>query len=150
MTPTRVFVVASSPLVRAGLRSMLADGAAGASLEVVGDGAPGDYEAGAARSGAEVVLASEDALSGETGLTAPGGETRALVLLSEDESAALRLGSLSLPGWGVVSPEAPPEALAAAISAVANGLAILPHALSERLLEGLTRPWRAWRKLLDH
>jgi DNA-binding NarL/FixJ family response regulator len=134
MIPTRVFVVASSPLVRAGLRSMLADGA-GTNIEVVGDAPPGDSGAEITLSSAEVVLVSDDSLPEETYSVAPGGP-QALVLLSEDESAALRLSSLSLSGWGVVSPDAPPEELAAAIAAAANRLVILPHALTERLLEG--------------
>lgn len=114
---------------------MLTGEAAGASLEVVGDGAPGDSAAEIALSGAEVILLSNNLLPEEPYFEPPDGERRALILLSENEGAALRLSSLSLAGWGVVSPDAPPEELAAAIAAVANGLVILPRTLSERLLE---------------
>src|ERR671916_749911 len=89
MTSTRVFVVASTPVTRAGLRSMLA-----------------------------------------------GVGTQALVLISEDDHAVSRLRALPLRGWGLVPPDAPPEELAAAISAAAQGLIVLPKPLTARLLQG--------------
>lgn len=138
MTPTRVFVVASSPLVRAGLRSMLAEAAA--DIEVVGTGAPDDSGVEALLSSAEVVLVSEDSLRGEDfGIPQPNAATdepRAMILLTEDENVALRLKNLSLSGWGVMPAEASPEELAAAIAAVSRGLVVLPSALAEPLLEG--------------
>lgn len=111
------------------------NGAVSESVEVVGDGAPGDSEAEIALSGAEVVLVSDNPLPEYPDFAATCGETRALVLLSEDDGAALRLSSLSLAGWGVVPPDAPPEEISAAIAAVANGLVVLLRAFSKHLLE---------------
>jgi DNA-binding NarL/FixJ family response regulator len=45
------------------------------------------------------------------------------------------LRALPLRGWGVVPPDAPPEELAAAANAVAQGLIVLPKPLTERLLQ---------------
>jgi hypothetical protein len=72
------------------------NGAVSESVEVVGDGAPGDFEAEVTLSGAEVVLVSDNPLPEYPDFAATCGETRALVLLSEDDGAALRLSSLSL------------------------------------------------------
>jgi DNA-binding NarL/FixJ family response regulator len=45
------------------------------------------------------------------------------------------LRALPLRGWGLVPPDAPPEELAAAASAAAQGLIVLPKSLTERLLQ---------------
>jgi DNA-binding NarL/FixJ family response regulator len=133
MTPTRVFVVAPTPTMRAGLRSMLASVEA-ADLLVVG-------EAGLSAdplpplSGADVVLLADEDLLEETALAVSEGGTQALLLLSEDESEASRLRTLSLRGWGVVAPDSPAEELGAAVAAVAHGLTVLPKTLAERLLD---------------
>lgn len=60
--------------------------------------------------------------------------THALVLISDDGHSVARLNTLPLRGWGVVPPDAPPEELAAATTAVAQGLIVLPKPLTERLL----------------
>jgi DNA-binding NarL/FixJ family response regulator len=132
MTPTRVFVVAPTPTLRAGLRSMLA-AVESTDLLVVG-------EAGASGpdprlSDADVLLVAEEDLLEETVLSASEYETQSLLLLSEDEGATGRLRALSPRGWGVVPPDAPSEELGAAVAAVAQGLTVLPKALAEQLLE---------------
>jgi two-component system, NarL family, nitrate/nitrite response regulator NarL len=133
MTPTRVFVVAPTPTMRAGLRSMLASVEA-ADLLVVG-------EAGLSAdplpplSGADVVLVADEELLEETALAVSEGGAQALLLLTEDESEASRLRTLSLRGWGVVAPDSPAEELGAAVAAVAHGLTVLPKTLAERLLD---------------
>src|ERR687885_558792 len=131
MTPTRVFVVAPTPTMRAGLRSMLA-AVETADLLVVGEAglAPGPQ-----LSGADVVLVADEELLEETALSVSEDGTRSLLLLSEDEDEASRLRTLSLRGWGVVPPDAPSEELGAAVAAVAHGLTVLPKTLAERLLD---------------
>lgn len=109
---------------------MLATGD-GSHVEVVGESAaPADPDPSLAE--AEVVLVADEELLEEVVLADEG--TRALLVLSEDERSVARLRALSLRGWGVVPPDAPPEELEAAISAVARGLIVLPRPLTERLL----------------
>ena len=155
MTPaapsTRVFVVAPSPVMRAGLRSMLA-AVDGADVEVVGQAAGlAGAELEPALSGADVVLLADEELLEEAALALADGEDvrQALLVLSDDEGAVGKLRSLPLRGWGVVPPDAPPEELGAAAAAVGRGLVVLPQSLTERLLgtptavEALTEPLTA-------
>jgi DNA-binding NarL/FixJ family response regulator len=132
VTPTRVFVVAPTPTLRAGLRSMLA-AVEGTDLLVVGEAGASGPEPWL--SDADVVLVANEDWLGETALSASEDGTQSLVLLSEDEGATSRLRTLSLRGWGVVPPDAPSEELGAAVAAVAQGLTVLPKALAERLLD---------------
>jgi DNA-binding NarL/FixJ family response regulator len=129
---TRVFVVAPTPTLRAGLRSMLE----AADLLVVGEAS---LTAGPvpepALSEADVVLVADEELLEETALSVSEDGTQSLLLLSEDEGATSRLRNLSLRGWGVVPPDAPSEELGAAVAAVAQGLTVLPKTLAERLLD---------------
>ena len=128
-SPARVFVVAPTPMVRAGLRSMLE----AADVPVVGEaGSPA--VPGPALSDADVLLVADEELLEETALAVAEDGTQALVLLSEDETAASKLRELSLRGWGLVPPDAPSEELGAAVVAAAQGLTVLPKALAEQLL----------------
>jgi DNA-binding NarL/FixJ family response regulator len=130
MTPTRVFVVAPTPTMRAGLRSMLAS----VDLLVVGEAG---LSAGPVPplAGADVVLVADEELLEETALSVSEDGTQSLLLLSEDEGTASRLRTLSLRGWGVVPPDASSEELGAAVTAVAQGLTVLPKNLAERLFD---------------
>ena len=128
---TRVFVVASTPVTRAGLRSMLA-GVEGTDVRVVGEAAsPTDPSA---LSEADVVLLADEELLEEAAVAEDG--TQAIVLISDDDHTLSRLRGLPLRGWGVVLPDAPPEELVAAVSAAAQGLIVLPKPLTARLLQG--------------
>src|SRR5918911_4785935 len=119
MTPVRVFVVAPTPMVRAGLRSMLAT-IEGSDVRMVGEAAsptgPGPEPA---LSEADIVLMADEDLLEETASAVADEGTQAVLLLSEEDHAVSRLRALPLRGWGVVSPDAPPEELAVAIAAVA-------------------------------
>ena len=133
MTPiTRVFVVATTPVTRAGLRSMLAEGA---DVRVVGETDSPTAPDPSALSEADVVLLADEELLKEAAIAVAEDGTQALVLISDDDHAIPRLRSLPLRGWGVVPPDAPPEELAAATTAVAQGLIVLPKPLTERLLQ---------------
>jgi DNA-binding NarL/FixJ family response regulator len=140
---TQVFVVAPAPFARAGLRSMLEDPEMGDGVQVVGE-AGSLVEAGPELSEADVVVvvvaAAGDEFVEETArtvaeLVAEEG-TQAILLLSEDDRSLSALRSLAPRGWGVVSLDAPPEEVWAAVAAVARGLVVLPRALTERLLQG--------------
>jgi DNA-binding NarL/FixJ family response regulator len=148
---TRVFVVAPSPVMRAGLRSMLA-AVDEAEVEVVGQAAGlTGAELEPALSGADVVLLADEELLEEAALALADGEDvrQALLVLSDDEGTVGKLRSLSLRGWGVVPPDAPPEELGVAAAAVGRGLVVLHPSLTERLLgtptavEALSEPLTA-------
>ena len=131
MTPTRAFVVAPTPVTRAGLRSMLAN-AEGTDVRVVGEASsPTDPSE---LSEADVVLLADEELLEEASIAVAEDGTQALVLISEEEHAVSRLRAMHLRGWGVVPPDAPPEELAAAVAAAGQGLTVLPKAVTERLL----------------
>ncbi len=131
MTPARVFVVAPTPMVRAGLRSMLE----AADLVVVGEaGSPAEPVPEPSFSAADVLLVADEELLEETALAVAEDGTQSLVLLSDDEASASRLRDLSLRGWGIVPPDAPSEELGAAVTAAAQGLTVLPKSLAEQLL----------------
>jgi DNA-binding NarL/FixJ family response regulator len=129
---TRAFVVAPTPVTRAGLRSMLAN-AEGIEVRVVGEAtSPTDPSA---LSEADVVLLADEELLEEVSMAVAEDGTQALVLVSEEEHAVSRLRAMQLRGWGLVPPDAPPEELAAAVAAAGQGLIVLPKTLSERLLQ---------------
>ena len=135
MTPdTGVFVVAPTPVTRAGLRSMLAN-IEGIDVRVVGEAASPTAPDPSTLSEADVVLLADEELLEEMAIALSEDGMQALVLISDDDHAIPRLRALPLRGWGVVPPDAPPEELAAATTAVAQGLIVLPKPLTERLLQ---------------
>ena len=127
---TRAFVVAPTPMARAGLRSMLAN-AEEIGVRVVGEAAS---PAGLAFSEADVVLLMDEELLDEAAIAVAEDGTQALVVISEEDHVVSRLRALPLKGWGIVPPDAPPEELAIAVSAAARGLVLLQKPLTERLL----------------
>jgi DNA-binding NarL/FixJ family response regulator len=134
MTPTRAFIVAPTPMMRAGLRSMLAN-VEGPEVQVVGEiSSPTEPGVASALSEADVVLVADEESLEETALAVADEGTQTLLMLSEDDQVVSRLRSLPLRGWGLVSPDAPPEELVVAITAVARGLTVMPRPLTERLL----------------
>ena len=128
---TRAFVVASTPMARAGLRSMLAN-AEEIGVRVVGEAAS---PAGLAFSEADVVLLMDEELLDEAAIAVAEDGTQALVVISEEDHVVSRLRALPLKGWGIVPPDAPPEELAIAVSAAAQGLILLHKPLTDRLLQ---------------
>src|SRR5215212_8563580 len=108
----------------------------GSDVRVVGEAAsPTGSGPEPALSEAEVILVTDEDLIEETALAVADDGTQAMLLLSESDHVAARLRSLPLRGWGVVSPDAPPEELAAALAATAQGLIVLPRSLIEGLLQ---------------
>ncbi len=131
--PARVFVVASTPFARAGLRSILESTEVGVDVLVVGEA---DSVVELVPPGADVVVvAGDDPLEEAARAVAEEG-TQAILLLSEDDRSVPLLREFAPRGWGVVSPDAPPEELSAAIVAVSQGLVVLPRTLTGRLLRG--------------
>ncbi|MBA3472204.1 MAG: response regulator transcription factor [Rubrobacter sp.] len=131
--PARVFVVAPTPFSRAGLRSILESAEVSADVLVVGEA---DSVVELVPPGTDVVVvAGDDPLEEAARAVAEEG-TQAILLLSEDDRSVPVLREFAPRGWGVVSPDAPPEELSAAIVAVIQGLVVLPRALTGRLLRG--------------
>lgn len=122
------------PALRAGLRALIA---ADPDLEVAASVSGLDDLSGRALNAA-LVVATPDALPAgwETG----AGLNRALpepalLLVSDEVQDARALLNLGLPAWGVISPDAPAEALRAAIYALSEGLVAVSPALFQRALE---------------
>ena len=108
----------------------------GSGVRVVGEAAsPVGLGTDPLLSEADVVLVAGEELLEETALAVSEGGAQALLLISEEDQAVPKLGALRLRGWGIVLPDAPPEELGAAISAVAQGLIVLPKPLSRQLLQ---------------
>ncbi len=105
----------------------------GTDVRVVGEAASPTAPDPSALSEADVMLLADEELLEEAAIAEDG--TQGLVLISDDDHAIPRLRALPLRGWGVVMPDAPPEELAAALVATAQGLTVLPKSLTERLLQ---------------
>ena len=124
----RVFIVASTPMLRAGVRALLES----APLDVV---AQGSVLADATeRDDVDVVVVADETLLVDAArVTAHEGRLSMLVLTEDDRTTAT-LRQLPLNGWGVTSPDATRAELRAAVMAVAQGFAVLPSPLAEQLL----------------
>ncbi|MGB3680954.1 MAG: response regulator transcription factor [Rubrobacteraceae bacterium] len=136
----RVYILASTPMTRAGLRTMVED----AGARVVGEGeditTPEPTEADVVLVDGDGLLeeappdAVADAVAGAVADAVSEGGMQALLAISEDDGPIRMLRALSSGGWGIVTPDAAPEELEAALSAVAEGLVVLPRPLAERVL----------------
>lgn len=131
---TRVFVVAPTLMLRSGLRSMLAP-VEGSEVEVAGEAGSLSAAETAAPDVDVVLVAGEEATEGSIFTLTDGEGGPALLVLSDDDGTVLGLRPPSPRGWGVVSPDASPEELVAAIVAVGHGLVVLPRGMTERLIE---------------
>lgn len=127
----RVFVIASTPMLQAGLRSMLTT----PSIEVVGEASmPAALQADLP--GVDVIVVADTLLLEEVVRALTNDHPLALVVLADsttgsptfypDQAPLQLLRSLELRGWGIVPIDAPAEQLQAAIAATAQGLIVLP------------------------
>jgi DNA-binding NarL/FixJ family response regulator len=82
-----------------------------------------------------VVVAGEGLLEEAARAISVGDEGRGMVLLSYDERSVYKLRLLAPGGWGLVSPDAPPAELSAAVVGAARGLVVLPKELAGRFVE---------------
>ena len=119
----RVFILSPAPMLRTGLRAMLEE------EESIEFSEPME---------AEVILAVGEDLIEDAAEILAGDGGQSLLVLAEDDHAIAALRELPLQGWGVLAPDAPPEELVAAISAVGEGLVVLPKDLTERMLQSTT------------
>jgi DNA-binding NarL/FixJ family response regulator len=129
---TRVLVAAPTPMLRAGLHTMLAT----LDIQVVGEASTPE-QLRAALPGVDAVVVSEALWEDAARLL--GAEARpapALIVLSDDERLAGTLRGLPLRSWGLVPPDASAAELQAAVTAAAQGLIVLAQPLGQRLLAG--------------
>ncbi len=137
-----VFVIASTPMVQAGLRTILTT----TDIQVVGESsAPGAFSEDLPD--IDVVVVAETRLLENVGRTLSDHRTGALVVLANSNevgrssmpghSSPLQvLRSLELRSWGIVPLDATAEQLQAAVRATAQGLIVLPTSQSSWLYEG--------------
>jgi DNA-binding NarL/FixJ family response regulator len=119
----RVFVIASTPMMRIGLRTILTNG----EMQVVGEAA---VLAGPAIELSEIdviVVAEEKLLDGLQRMVAERRGPALVVLSSTNNRLLSMLNALSPQGWGVVPQDASTEQLQAAVAAVAQGLRVIPN-----------------------
>jgi DNA-binding NarL/FixJ family response regulator len=132
MEPIRVFVIATSLAMRAGLRALLENEA---DVDVVAEAAVLSGR-DALPAGVDVLVAAgttpsssqlEEGLDGFAGL--PG-----LVLMTDDPASARFLRRLPLRAWGILPMDSSAAELAAAVRAVHEGFIVCPPALLDVLL----------------
>ena len=139
----RLLVVDDQPLVRAGLRMVFEPEP---DVEIVGEAADGDEGVRLARDLQPDLVLMDMRMPGSDGIQAtsailgeaPDGPTRVLVLTTYDYDEyvfeALRAGAS-----GFLLKDAPPEALVAAVRAVAAGDTLLAPGVTKRLIEEFGR-----------
>lgn len=126
----RVFVIAPTPMMQAGLRTMLT----GTEVQAVGASSIADA---ASTELAEIdVIVVDETLLEDVGRTLTNIGLIALVVLTDNiERSLALLRSLSLRSWSVVPLNATAAQLQAAVAAVAQGFVVLPSAYSVQLYE---------------
>jgi DNA-binding NarL/FixJ family response regulator len=131
----RTVIFAPTPALRSGLRALLN---ADEDIEVLAEGASlaelQDLD------GVDVlIMAADDIPTQELRrVLAEAEPPPALLLLSEDTTAARALAGLPLRAWGLLPPEASEEELIAAVSALHEGLMTALPALMQPLLGAAT------------
>ncbi|HZT08564.1 MAG TPA: response regulator transcription factor [Chloroflexota bacterium] len=128
--PIRVVVAGRHPVVRAGLRGLLADLD---DLEVVGEGTPADDLVALARSlDADVVLLEwSDEPSPSGGIPSSDSDTATPIVLVGSASTGADLSALIRRGArGFLLPDSTADEVAEAVRSVARGLVVLDAALA--------------------
>ncbi len=128
----RVFVVAPTPMMQAGLRAMLA----APEMQVVGETSTAG-EIVADLPGIDVIVVDETLLEDvERAMANNANGTVGLVALTNNGERSLpALRALSLRGWSVVPLDATTAQLQASVVAAAQGLITVPVAFADRLYE---------------
>jgi DNA-binding NarL/FixJ family response regulator len=121
----RIYILAPTPALRAGLRALVA----APQVEVVGEGAAAEGPIAA-----DLLLAAGEYPPATFARLTPPDGSLGLVLLTDDGRAANSLRELPLRGWAIVSPDAGPSELGAAVAATAQGFVTMPRELAGRLI----------------
>ncbi|GAA2809966.1 response regulator transcription factor [Kitasatospora sp. CM 4170] len=147
MTPVRVVLADDQPLVRSGLRVLMADHP---DLEVVGEAATGAEAVRLAGELAPDVVVMDIRMPGMDGIeatrriTADGGTTRVLVLTTFDEDDHVH-GALRAGASGFVVKDMALDDILAAVRVVAAGDALIAPGVTRRLIADFVRQPAATR-----
>jgi DNA-binding NarL/FixJ family response regulator len=125
----RVLIAATTPMLRAGLRGLLASSA----VQVVGETAT-LTERAVDLADVDVIVVADEALLAEVARSDLDEGRLALVVLSHDEQPLEALRALPLRGWALAPLDASATELQSVVGAVAQGMIVLPLALADRLL----------------
>jgi DNA-binding NarL/FixJ family response regulator len=142
MSPIRLLIVDDHPVVRDGLRGMLA---ADPSLEVVGEASDGAEAIRLVESLRPDVLLMDLRMPGLGGVAAikalaeQGAEARVLVLTTYDSDSDVT-PALEAGATGYLLKDAPQEQLVRAIQAAARGESVLAPSVATRLVSQLRAP----------
>lgn len=123
MSLVAVAIAAPTPMMRAGLRALLASD----DIRVVAEAAS-LTELAMERLDVDVLVATADTVVQDGPYLSLGDGAApmpAIVALSEDDRPATVLRRLSLRGWGIISPDAPAAEMQSAVVAAAQGLVVL-------------------------
>ncbi len=127
----RVFIIAPTPMMRVGLRTMLTT----AEMQVVGEAStPAEFTSVLAEIDV-VVVADEELLAGLQRAVTERGMPALVVLSSNNTRLLPLLNTLSPHGWGVVPVDASTAQLQTAVSAAAQELIVLSTTQAEHMLE---------------
>ena len=119
----RVYVIASTPMMRVGLSTILTN----RDMQVVGEAATFASPT-IELSGIDVIVLGEEQLLEDLQRLVVEGMAPALVVLSSNNNRLpIMLNGLSPQGWGVVQPDASTAQLQAAVMAAAQGLRVIPN-----------------------
>jgi DNA-binding NarL/FixJ family response regulator len=127
----RVFILASTPALRAGLRAMLAD----VDLATIGAAATLTLDLEAAFTDADVLVLAGGSQVAELGAALPDDRRHAAVVLADDDGIVDAMRALPLRGWGVVPTDASPEEMRAAVRSASLGWVSLPGRLLDAALD---------------
>ncbi len=126
---TRVYIVARTPMIRAGLRQMLTSG----DTEVTGEAASlTDIEG--VLDGVDVLVVGDTEMLEYAARSVIGDGALGIVVLSGDDRPVEALDALPLRGWGIVPLDAPASELLAAVEAVGQGMVVLSLPVARRLI----------------
>jgi DNA-binding NarL/FixJ family response regulator len=121
-----VFIVASSPALRAGLRALLLE----SDTIVVGESSALDRDQPAAFADVDVFLLADATQMHALAAVLTPDRSQSVVLIANDLHALPALRALAVHGWGIAHGEASAAELSATIRAVSQGLVVLPAALA--------------------
>ena len=142
MSPIRVLLADDHPVVREGLRGMLA---AESGIDVVGEAASGDEAVAVTRALRPDVILMDlrmphgDGVSAITRIRADLPEARIIVLTTYDTDADI-LRAVEAGATGYLLKDTPPAELARAIRAAARGETVLAPAVAGRLMTRVRGP----------
>lgn len=141
----RVFIVAPTPMMQAGLRALLDS----PEVQVIGTSSVADAFV-EDMSEIDVIVAADEEQIGDVVRALGNVRTIALVALTQNDGETLPLlRPLELRGWAIVPADATAAQLQAAVSAAAQGLIVLPARLGRRLEESTERQAVATSGLLE-